>query len=151
MADPDAGISFPPAFNYTISAAGVAPSPTETVATPPATPRKPKKEPEGLRRRPGRRDMKEYPLTKPELIGLGGMSLGATICFSLASFCLSAGFDVLKDLSLTAALSPETRGYWSAVKDGFFIGGGVAALFGVVFVALNGLALWQIIRHTRHE
>lgn len=95
--------------------------------------------------------MKEYPLTKGELVGLGGMSFGATISFSVSSFLLSTWFDLRKDLALTKDISPATQGYWSGLADGAFWGGWVAVAVGLAFLLANGLTLFSIINDTRHK
>lgn len=95
--------------------------------------------------------MKEYPLTQPELMGLGGVSVASTVFFSIASWCLTNWFDIKKDVSLTSGVKPETLGYWRGLEAAFGWAALGFAAMGVVFLALNGFALFTIIRNTKHD
>lgn len=95
--------------------------------------------------------MKEYPLTQAELIGLGGMSFAATAFFSIASWCGTTWFDVRKDLALGSGIPANTAGYYRGLETAFGVGAVGFAVLGLIFLALNGIALLNIIRSTQHN
>jgi hypothetical protein len=105
----------------------------------------------GFHRKPGRRVMKEYPLTQGELWGLGGVSLAATIFLSFASFCLSNAFELYKELSFDATITPALSGYWHAMMCAFIWGGILWGVLGLIFIVINGLSLRRIINETVHD
>ncbi|OXE36600.1 MAG: hypothetical protein CGW95_06700 [Phenylobacterium zucineum] len=104
-----------------------------------------------FKNRPGRRIMKEYPLTGPELVQLGGLSLAATICFSIASWCGTNWFDIYKDLSMNPTLAAQARGMWEGLLIAFRAATIAFALLGLLFVSLNGLTIRHIMKSTEHS
>jgi len=62
----------------------------------------------GFDRQPGRRPMKEYPLTKGELYGLASLGGAATLCFSLGSAAFGYAATITKDMAFASNV-PETR------------------------------------------
>ena len=95
--------------------------------------------------------MKEYPLTQAELIGLGGMSFAATAFFSIASWCATTWFDVHKDIAFGTGVPDNTVGYYQGLETAFGAAAVGFALLGLIFLGLNGVALLNIIRSTKHS
>lgn len=96
--------------------------------------------------------MREYPLTGPEMWQLASIGVAATVFFGAGTFCLSAWFDIYRDLAVPASeLTPEMRGYWSAALKGFGWASGAFFGLGVVLTAVNGLTIVNIIRNTEHS
>lgn len=100
--------------------------------------------------KPGRREMKEYPLTYTELIGLGVISVFSTIFFSIGTFLFSTYLDIKKDLAFSVDISGETRAYWMALETTSFWGAIIFIVLAGVTIIFNGIALKHIIDNTRH-
>src|SRR5438128_353416 len=68
----------------------------------------------GLRRIPGVRPMKEYPLTKGDMRDLAKTGVAATVCFSFASGLFGFMVNLAKDLSLAQGVPDKVVGFWNA-------------------------------------
>lgn len=113
-------------------------------------PAKPRPRRGGFHRKAGARDMKEYPLTMAELIGLSSVGLAASAALAGGSFFLSTWLDIYKDLSITAGLSAETKGYWIGLKQScWWAMVGCFSLAAILTVA-NGAAIFSIVKNTEH-
>lgn len=104
----------------------------------------------GFNRIPGRRDMKEYPLTEGELNELAYTGGFGTLFFSLAAFLLGLWIDVSKDIALSPEVSEAERAFWNAVKVGCLIGAAVAVLIAVLMFWRGYHRLSQIKKETKH-
>ena len=100
--------------------------------------------------KPGRREMREYPLTYTELIGLGTLSVFSTISFSFGTFFFSTYLEIKKDLAFSVGISRDTYSYWKAIETFSFWGAVFCICVAIIFIALNGIALRHIINNTRH-
>ncbi|HXQ12153.1 MAG TPA: hypothetical protein VN805_14250 [Caulobacteraceae bacterium] len=105
----------------------------------------------GLYRRPGRRDMKEYPITLNELMSLGGLSLLATFAFSVAGFCGTTWWQLSQEFAFSPPHDAATAGYWHGIMQGSGIAAIALAIIGLAIVALGGATVFNIWNETEHE
>ena len=104
-----------------------------------------------LDRIPGRRPMKEYPLSKPELWTLGGIQLGSAVSFSLAGTCFGLWSSTKQQLAFAQGAKPQIAGYWQGVGDMAFYGMIGLAIIGAALFLLSGFNVLKIIWTTEHR
>lgn len=104
----------------------------------------------GFDKRPGRRPMKEYPLTEGELNELAGIGMLATVCFSLAAALFGFAVDVSKDIAFSTALPATVATFWGALRGGAMVLAVILALVGGAFVLRGRSRLNAIKRETDH-
>jgi hypothetical protein len=105
----------------------------------------------GFVRMPGRRPMKEFPLTKTELYGLASIGGFATLCFSGGSAALSYASTVTKDIAFSSNVSEKVISYYSGLRDVAFYGSFGLFFVGIVALAAGGLLARSIINETKHD
>lgn len=105
----------------------------------------------GFDRQPGRRPMKEYPLTREELISLGGVGVLATTCFSVGGGFVTRSLDITKDLELAQGVPPPIVARWQARADDSLTFGIIFIVIGVVSLLYGGWRVTDIIRSTEHQ
>jgi hypothetical protein len=66
-------------------------------------------------RKPGKREMKEYPLSEDELNGLTAIGLLATFLFTASGFALGLCIDIWKDMSLASDIPAKQQGIWTTM------------------------------------
>ncbi len=107
--------------------------------------------PSGLRRLPGRRPMKEYPLTEIELWSMSGLGIFATIFFSFATFLLGLYVSSKESVDLAIGVKSEILAHWNTTSNLCLIG----AIFMIFLMLLDliifGLAVSKIISGTHHD
>lgn len=109
-----------------------------------------RKPPSNIRSRAGRRNMKEYPITFNELVGLGTLGLLATISFSAGNFFLTTWWQLQQNFAFSPPHDLKTIGYWQGVMNMSFL---AACFFGVVGIGLllgGGAMVLTIWRETEH-
>ena len=113
-------------------------------------PRKPPKR-TSLDRVPGRRPMKEYPVTGEELLTLGIMQGGSAIMLAFAGACF--GFHLSTEQTIDFAgkdVSQATVGWWAGMGDAAFYLAIVVALLGITLAVLSGFKVSRIMKATDH-
>jgi hypothetical protein len=104
----------------------------------------------GFDRMPGRRPMKEYPLTKGELYGLGTLGGAATLCFSLGSAAFGYAAAITKDMAFASNVPEKIIVYYSTMRDFAFYGSFGLFAVGLVLIVAGGIRVRQIIAETDH-
>ena len=104
----------------------------------------------GLRRIPGVRPMKEYPLTKGDMRDLAKTGAAATGFFAISSACFGYMVNLAKDLALAQNVPDKVAGFWNAIWWGTLAGSIIFALLGIVAVIDGRIRLREIERETRH-
>ncbi len=110
-----------------------------------------RRRPRGAQLLRGTRDVKDYPVTGPEIWELGRVGLAGTVCFSLASWFLGKSFDLYSQLKLSGGASIEGAEYIRGMLTGFVPAGCIFLLFGIVSFVSGGFLVNRIISETRHE
>lgn len=94
--------------------------------------------------------MKEYPISKDEIFGLGGTSVFATTLIAFGSASWQRSQDIERNLELSQGIPETTIARWKAKQEDahsnailFFVAGAVVALFW-------GWKVWSIISNTTH-
>jgi hypothetical protein len=104
-----------------------------------------------LDRVPGRRPIKEYPLTKNELWTLGGLQAGSGIAFSLAGICFGQWSSVKEQIAFANGSRPQVVGYWNGVGDMAWYGMIALLIIGVMLLIISGFNVVKIIKGTAHD
>ena len=104
----------------------------------------------GFDRLPGRRPLKEYPITEGELTALATIGAVATLCFSVASALFGFAVTVTKDIAFASTLPDSILTFWGTLRIGAFIGTGIFVLFGIVFIVVGKSKISAIKRETTH-
>jgi len=119
----------------------------DPIRDPPKAPRKK----QGMHRIPGRRPMKEYPLTAGELWTLGGLQAGAALAFGLAGGCFGFWLNLQEAIAFSDHVEPHVLGYWNGLGTAAICGTVLLGLTGVVLLALSGVTAYNIIKGTLHD
>jgi hypothetical protein len=112
---------------------------------------RPRRKPSGLRRIPGKRPMKEYPLTKGDMRDLAKTGAAATACFAVASGFFGFMVNLAKDLSLAQAVPEKVVAFWNAIWWSALVGAVIFAAFGAAALIDGRLRLREIERETEHD
>lgn len=105
----------------------------------------------GFDRQPGRRPMKEYPLTQSELYGLASLGALTTGCFSVASGLLGYASSIAKDIAFFGSNIPETAlNHYALARDLSLYGSLGLFAIGVALMGVGGIRVRQIIKETIH-
>jgi hypothetical protein len=106
----------------------------------------------GFTKLPGKRIMKEYPLTSRELWTLGGLQAGSAATLSFAGWL--AGFWVNSqqaiDFADRHATPPEVLAQWQAYADMAYGAAVGAGALGIFLILLSGWNVLGIIWDTTH-
>ena len=107
----------------------------QTVALGPTSkPRKPaSKSNEHLQIKRGVQSMKTYPLTEDQLGNLAGISLLATICFTLGAASFGFGLNLQETIAFSQGTPSEVLGFWKAVRDCSIFAAIILGLIGIFF------------------
>lgn len=121
-------------------------------ATPaPAPFRGPRGGSSGFNRKPGVREMKEFPVTSRELWTLGGLQAGSAAALGFAGWL--AGFYVNAKQAVAFAdanTSAQIKGQWEGYADMAFYGVIGSFGLGIFLVLLSAWNVWGIIKDTSH-
>ena len=105
----------------------------------------------GFNRKPGVRQMKEYPLTKSELWTLGGLQAGSALSFSIAGWLTGFYLNARQAVQFAGNdVSREVLGQWQGYADMAWYGAAFTWTLGVLLVALGGINVLFIIWNTEH-
>lgn len=100
---------------------------------------------------PGIRTAKGYPLTKDELISLGGIGAGTTAAFTVGSFSLQYYLDVGLNLALAQGIPEKVQAYYEAARGSSLWIAVAFYVLGVVLFVAGGLKVIGIMRQTKHN
>lgn len=104
-----------------------------------------------LDRVPGRRAMKEYPVTGEELLTLGILQGGTAVFLAFAGACFGFYLSVRQTIDFAGKDVPQaTVGWWSGIGDGAFYLSIVTVILGFALAGLSGFKVYQIMRKTDH-
>jgi len=123
-------------------------------STPPGSaspPRSPRGGTSGFNRKPGVREMKEFPVTSRELWTLGGLQFGSAASLGFCGWL--AGFWVNAKQTIAFAdphTSPQIMGQWQGYADMAFYGVVGSGLLGLFLIFLTGMNVRGIIKDTTH-
>jgi hypothetical protein len=95
--------------------------------------------------------MKGYPVTRDELISLGGVGLATSVLSGVGANFISRSFDLDASIELSGSdIKPGVIAKWQTRETDFFV-------FGIILLALaalatvgGGLKIWSIIKSTEH-
>ncbi len=104
----------------------------------------------GARLRRGSRDVKDYPVTESELWQLGGTGVGATFCFSIASWFLSKSIDLYLQLKVNTDSVSVSVDYMRGMQFGFMWAGLVPLFIGFALFVRGGFLVHRIVHETNH-
>ena len=104
----------------------------------------------------GRRGVKGYPVSRDELLGLGGVGLGATLCFSAGFSYLTRSADIGRNLEFSSAITEKGLpdklvAKWEAKSEDAFTFGCILIVVGIIAVVAGGAKIWSIIDSTEHD
>lgn len=113
----------------------------------------PRKKPNFLTVKGGRREMKGYTVTGAELWTLGLVQGGSAISFALAGSAFGFWISTRQAIDLAAndtALGAK-RAAWEAYGNVGFYGAIALAVLGVVLFGISGFHAWKIAKATIHD
>jgi hypothetical protein len=100
---------------------------------------------------PGTRYEKGYPLTKDDLLSLGGLGLGTTAFFSVASASLSYYVNTGVNMALAQGVPKEVLGYYEGTRHWSLAVAIGCAVIGVAMFLTGGWRVLGIIKRTLHD
>lgn len=104
-----------------------------------------------LDRIPGRRPMKEYPVTGEELLTLGIMQGGAALMLAFAGTCFGFYLSTRQTIDFAGTeVSQATVGWWSGMGDAAYWLAVVTVGLGLALGALSGFKVRRIMKNTDH-
>jgi hypothetical protein len=148
MAERTVQASAGPAANSVVSGSdgsGLSGATLEPISTPSR-----RRGPTGLRRIPGRRPMKEYPLTKGDMRDLAKTGIAATVCFSFSTGLFGFMINLAKDLSLAQGAPEKVVGFWNAIWWSALVGSLIFAVLGIAAILDGRWRLKEIEEETQH-
>jgi hypothetical protein len=98
----------------------------------------------------GVRRVKAYPVTRDELLGLGGVGIVTTFCFSVGSSYIKRSFDIHKDLEFNQQLPSDLIVKWQTTEMDDWLFGFFFFAIGVLAFILGGAKIFSIMRSTEH-
>ena len=106
----------------------------------------------GTEHTPGRRTMKEYPITEETLDNIGTLRTSSSLCFAIGSLALGFTLSSAQSLSLAGTgVSEAIAATWTA----YTWAGGIVAfgayIAGGVFFLKGGSVLRKVKDETRHD
>ena len=105
----------------------------------------------GFNRRPGVREMKEFPVTSRELWTLGGLQAGSAGALSFAGWLVGFYINAKQAVDFAGHDVPrQVLGQWQGYADMALFGAIGASLLGIFLVGLSGFNVWWIIHDTKH-
>jgi hypothetical protein len=105
----------------------------------------------GFSRKPGVREMKEFPVTSRELWTLGGLQASSAVALSVAGWLAGFWLNAKQAVDLAdRQLPPEVLGQWQAYSDMAFWGAILSGALGLGLLVLTGLNVRGIIKDTTH-
>lgn len=104
-----------------------------------------------LHRMPGRRPLKEYPLTEGDMRELAGVGVIATLLFSLSSGLFGFWVNVSKDLAFAQGVPDKTIAFWEAARIFSLIAAIVLAGIGGLAIYYGQFRLSSIMRETEFD
>lgn len=104
-----------------------------------------------LDRIPGRRPMKEYPLTGYEMLALGGVQGGSAVLFALAGALFGFWLNVGQSIAFAATETDKgVVAYWEGLRDAALVGSIVCVALALGLFILSGCVALKIKRDTDH-
>lgn len=102
-------------------------------------------------RRPGVRQMKEFPVTSRELWTLGGLQASSAASVGFSGWLISFWTSSQQAIDFAGKDAPkEVIAQWHAYSDMAFYGAAASAILALFLVGLSGFNVWGIIRDTEH-
>jgi hypothetical protein len=98
----------------------------------------------------GVRTVKEYPIDRDELFELGGVSLLATVSFSIGYANWQRSQDIQRDLELSQGLPDKLIARWTAKQEDAYEIALIFFAIGLAALIAGGLKLWGVIATTAH-
>ena len=98
----------------------------------------------------GARRVKGYPVTRDELLTLGGVGLATSAFLGVGANFISRSFDLQANIELSPDVKPEIRAKWETREYEFWIIGIVLLVFAVLAALAGGAKRWSIIKSTEH-
>ncbi|HET6940573.1 MAG TPA: hypothetical protein VFH89_00275 [Sphingomicrobium sp.] len=114
---------------------------------------KPRSKPKrtSLDRIPGRRPMKEYPVTGEELLTLGIMQGGAALMLAFAGTCFGFFLSTQQTIDFAGKeVSQATVGWWEGMGDAALALAIITCLLGIALGVLSGFKVSRIMKNTDH-
>jgi hypothetical protein len=105
----------------------------------------------GFNRKPGVREMKEFPVTSRELWTLGGLQAGSAAALSFAGWLAGQYVNARQSLAFAGHDVPrQVVGQWEGYSNMAFWGAVIAAALGLFLLGLSGLNVYGILHDTEH-
>jgi hypothetical protein len=101
-------------------------------------------------RKPGVRELREYPITAEELESLGLLHAGSTAAFTFAGACFGFWLNGVQTAALSVGVKLEELAYWNALHTvalGLSI---ISVAIGLVLYLKRGSQLSKIKKSTTH-
>lgn len=105
----------------------------------------------GFVRKPGRRPMKEYPLTEGEMRELGAVGALTTLFFAIGTGCLGFVLNVSQNFAFSPGIPKEVFIFWDTLRIEGIIAAIVLYLLGVGGLIYSGLRVRKIKGETEHD
>jgi hypothetical protein len=98
----------------------------------------------------GARRVKGYPITRDELLTLGGAGFVSSLFFGFGGDFIFRSYDLQANLDLSPGVAADVVAKWTTREFDFWYIGLVLLFFGLVVAAVVGAKIWSVIRSTEH-
>lgn len=105
----------------------------------------------GFVRSPGRRVMKEYPLTEGEMRELGAVGVITTLLFSLGTGCWGFVLNVSMNVAFSSGIPKDVLIFWSTLRCVAIISAIILYICGIIGFIYGGYRVTKIKRGTEHD
>ena len=100
---------------------------------------------------PGRRPMREYPLTATEIWTLGAVQGASALFFAFSGSMFGFWINIKQTTGMAASDTDKAAmAYWSGLGDAAFWGSVVLATIALALFGISGFTAWRIMKETDH-